>query len=74
MFELTMSAIFLTKLITFSGYIALIAINIIMLFSLYMSYKIKKYDSFWFYTILILTIILIMLQLYIFGIIKITIR
>lgn len=74
MFELTMSAIFLTKLITFSGYIALIAINIIMLFSLYMSYKIKKYDSFWFYTILILTIILIMLQLYIFGIIKITMR
>lgn len=74
MFELTMSAIFLTKLITFSGYIALIALNAIMLFSLYMSYKIKKYDSFWFYTILILTIILIMLQLYIFGIIKITIR
>ena len=74
MFELTMSAIFLTKLITFSGYIALIAINIIMLFSLYMSYKIKKYDSFWFYTILILTIVLIVLQLYIFGIIKITIR
>ena len=74
MFELTMSAIFLTKLITFSGYIALIAINIIMLFSLYMSYKIKKYDSFWFYTLLILEIILIVLQLYIFGIIKITIR
>jgi len=74
MFELTMSAIFLTKLITFSGYIALIAINIIMLFSLYVSYKIKRYDSFWFYTILILTIILIMLQLYIFGIIKITLR
>lgn len=74
MFELTMSAIFLTKLITFSGYIALISLNAIMIFSLYMSYKIKKYDSFWFYTILILTIILIMLQLYIFGIIKITIR
>nr|DAF07389.1 MAG TPA: hypothetical protein [Caudoviricetes sp.] len=74
MFELTMSAIFLTKLITFSGYIALISLNAIMMFSLYMSYKIKKYDSFWFYTILILTIILIMLQLYIFGIIKITIR
>lgn len=74
MFELTMSAIFLTKLITFSGYIALISLNTIMIFSLYMSYKIKKYDSFWFYTILILTIILIMLQLYIFGIIKITIR
>jgi|GEM_PF-2211284 len=74
MFELTMSAIFLTKLITFSGYIALISLNVIMIFSLYMSYKIKKYDSFWFYTILILTIILIILQLYIFGIIKITIR
>nr|DAW77550.1 MAG TPA: hypothetical protein [Caudoviricetes sp.] len=74
MFELTMSAIFLTKLITFSGYIALFSLNAIMIFSLYMSYKIKKYDSFWFYTILILTIILIMLQLYIFGIIKITIR
>lgn len=74
MFELTMSAIFLTKLITFSGYICLIAINIIMLFSLYMSYKIKKYDSFWFYTLLILEIVLIVLQLYIFGIIKITIR
>lgn len=74
MFELTMSAIFLTKLITFSGYIALISLNAIMIFSLYMSYKIKKYDSFWFYTILILTIILIILQLYIFGIIKITIR
>lgn len=74
MFELTMSAIFLTKLITFSGYIALISLNTIMIFSLYMSYKIKKYDSFWFYTILILTIILIILQLYIFGIIKITIR
>ena len=74
MFELTMSAIFLTKLITFSGYIALISLNAIMIFSLYMSYEIKKYDSFWFYTILILTIILIMLQLYIFGIIKITIR
>lgn len=74
MFELTMSAIFLTKLITFSGYIALISLNAIMIFSLYMSYKIKNYDSFWFYTILILTIILIMLQLYIFGIIKITIR
>lgn len=74
MFELTMSAIFLTKLITFSGYIALIAINIIMLLSLHLSYKVKKHDSFWFYTILILTIILIMLQLYIFGIIKITIR
>lgn len=69
-----MSAIFLTKLITFSGYVALIAINIIMLFSLHMSYKIKKYDSFWFYTLLILEIILIVLQLYIFGIIKITIR
>lgn len=74
MFELTMSAIFLTKLITFSGYIALISLNVIMIFSLNMSYKIKKYDSFWFYTILILTIILIILQLYIFGIIKITIR
>lgn len=74
MFELTMSAIFLTKLITFSGYITLIATNIIMLFSLYMSYKIKKYDSFWFYTLLILEIVLIVLQLYIFGIIKITIR
>lgn len=74
MFELTMSAIFLTKLITFSGYIALISLNAIMIFSLYMSYKIKKYDSFWFYTILILTIILIILQLYIFGIIKIVIR
>ena len=48
MFELTMSAIFLTKLITFSGYIALISLNAIMMFSLYMSYKIKKYDSFWF--------------------------
>ena len=74
MFELTMSAIFLTKLITLSGYIALIAINVIMLFSLYMSYKIKKYDGFWFYTLLILEIISIICQLYWFGIIKITIR
>lgn len=74
MFELTMSAIFLTKLITFSGYIALIAINIIMLFSLHLSYKAKKYDSFWFYTFLILEIILIVIQLYWFGIIKIVIR
>jgi len=74
MFELTMSAIFLTKLITFSGYICLIAINIIMLFSLHLSYKVKKYDSFWFYTFLILEIILIVIQLYWFGIIKIVIR
>lgn len=74
MFELTMNAIFLTKLITFSGYIALIAINVIMLFSLYMSYKIKKYDGFWFYTLLILEIISIICQLYWFEIIKITIR
>nr|DAI42125.1 MAG TPA: hypothetical protein [Caudoviricetes sp.] len=74
MFELTMSAIFLTKLITFSGYIALIVINIIMLYSLYVSYKVKKYDSFWFYTFLILEIILIVIQLYWFGIIKIVIR
>ena len=74
MFELTMSAIFLTKLITFSGYIALIAINIIMLYSLYVSYKVKKYDSFWFYTFLILEIILIVIQLYWFGIIKIVKR
>jgi len=74
MFELTMSAIFLTKLITFSGYISLIAINIIMLLSLHLSYKFKKYDSFWFYTLLILEIILIVIQLYWFGIIKIVIR
>ena len=74
MFELTMSAIFLTKLITFSGYICLIAINIIMLFFLHLSYKVKKYDSFWFYTFLILEIILIVIQLYWFGIIKIVIR
>ena len=74
MFELTMSAIFLTKLITFSGYICLIAINIIMLFSLHLSYKVKKYDSFWFYTLLIFEVILIVIQLYWFGIIKIVIR
>lgn len=74
MFELTMSAIFLTKLITFSGYVCLIAINIIILYALYVSYKVKKYDSFLFYTFLIFEIILIAIQLYWFGIIKITIR
>jgi hypothetical protein len=74
MFELTMSAVFLTKVIMFSGYIALIAINIIMLFSLYTSYKYKKVDSSWFYIFLIFEIVLIAIQLYWFGIIKITIR
>lgn len=69
-----MSAIFLTKVSVILMYIGIIALNIFTLYSLYMSYKIKKYDSFWFYTILLFEIILIVVQLQLFGIIKITIR